>query len=258
MIRLAVALVLLLAFARAARAETEDPLWTEAKRLKDIAAESYRRGEYETALDYLRQAVRLFPSPNLQFDLGLALTKLDRDPEAADAFELYLARGKDIPAALRTAAQAQLQRIGQKLARLELTCSVEQAEVLVDGKPRGTTPLAGPLRVEAGARTVRVAKAGYTPSIQEVSLAAGEERRITVELERQPAEPPVEKPAPPKLAPLTQIAAPPPAPPPPLYRRGWFWGVVLGAAALVGGALALGLTLGRPAMVRTLPDIVPQ
>jgi tetratricopeptide (TPR) repeat protein len=249
------AVSLLLLVAAAARAQAEDPLWTEAKRLKDIAAESYRRGEYETALEYLEQAKRLYPSANLEYDLGLALTKLDRDAEAADAFELYLARAKDVPEPVRAAAVAQLGRIDARLGRLTVECGVAGASLLVDGKPRGATPLASPLRVAPGAHTLRLQLGGFQPAVQELSLAAGESRKVTIALE--PLEPAAPGSAPSPSAQLTVRAAPTPAPRP-LYRRGWFWGVVIGAAALVGGAIALGLALAPSSSIRTLPDIVPQ
>jgi tetratricopeptide (TPR) repeat protein len=252
--RTGAALLLLLAVAAPARAE--DPLWTEAKRLKDIAAESYRRGEYETALDYLEQAKRLYPSANIEYDLGLALTKLDRDAEAADAFELYLARAKDVPEALRKSAAAQLDRIDAKLGRLTVECSVPGAAILVDGKARGATPLAAPLRLAPGAHTLRVARGGFQPSVQELSLDAGEARKVTVALEPvEPTAAPTVAPQP--SAPLAVRASPLP-PPRPLYRRGWFWGVLVSAAALVGGAIALGFLLAPSTQVRMLPDIVPQ
>src|SRR5262249_42527609 len=46
------------------------------------------------------------------------------------------------------------------------------ASVLVDGRPRGTTPLAAPLRVSAGTRVVRVVKEGYLPIEERVDVAA--------------------------------------------------------------------------------------
>ena len=49
--------------------------------------------------------------------------------------------------------------------------------------------------------------------------------------------------SPPTASPLlaTQAALPPKKP---LARRGWFWSVVVGGAAVVGGAVALGVVLG--------------
>lgn len=37
----------------------------------------------------------------------------------------------------------------------------------------------------------------------------------------------------------------PVAPKPPLYKRGWFWGVVVGGVVIVGTGITLGVVLGR-------------
>jgi tetratricopeptide (TPR) repeat protein len=45
----------------------------------------------------------------------------------------------------------------------------------------------------------------------------------------------------------TTVLVNPPLPPPsrkPLTKRGWFWGVVVGSAVVVGGAIAVGVILG--------------
>jgi tetratricopeptide (TPR) repeat protein len=56
----------------------------------------------------------------------------------------------------------------------------------------------------------------------------------------------------PPTAPALVVTQPEPPAKKPLARRGWFWGVVVGGVAVVGGAVALGVVLGTQ---KSGPDI---
>lgn len=76
-----------------------------------------------------------------------------------------------------------------------------------------------------------------------------EESRRAAETRPQPAAPPPVTAPPPSPAPSVVLVSSPAPPAPTPHRRsrvGWIVGGAVGAAVLVGGALALGLTLGRP------------
>src|SRR6185436_965370 len=66
------------------------------------------------------------------------------------------------------------------------TLDVRQAEpgatVVVDGRTRGTVPLAGPLRVSSGTRMVRVYKEGYSPFETRVDVAGGQNAVVVAKL----------------------------------------------------------------------------
>jgi len=65
---------------------------------------------------------------------------------------------------------------------------------------------------------------------------------------------PAPVPAPVPTLAASVVAKPAPSRPRvPLHRRGWLWGVVVGGAALVGGAIALGVTLGTARRDPTTP-----
>jgi hypothetical protein len=44
----------------------------------------------------------------------------------------------------------------------------------------------------------------------------------------------------------------------PVWKRGWFWGVMTGAAVVVAGGVTLGVVLGTAHDLRTLPDVTLQ
>ena len=65
---------------------------------------------------------------------------------------------------------------------LALAVSEPGAEIAVDGRPAGTSPLARPLRVAAGAHRIRIAKPGFAPHEEEVAIGAQEDRRLEIVL----------------------------------------------------------------------------
>ena len=74
-------------------------------------------------------------------------------------------------------------------AHLTLTVSVPGAEVLVDGKPVGTTPLPASIAVTPGAATIEVRRSGYRAASRSVTLDEGATGALTVSLEEDPATP---------------------------------------------------------------------
>jgi tetratricopeptide (TPR) repeat protein len=52
--------------------------------------------------------------------------------------------------------------------------------------------------------------------------------------------------APPPSTTAATLTAAPPEKPRPIYKKGWFWGVVVGAAAIVATGVALGVVYGTP------------
>lgn len=69
----------------------------------------------------------------------------------------------------------------ERRARLRIVAP-EDAEVSIDRRLVGRTPMAGPLEVFAGRRVLWIAKAGYEPVRVVVNVARGEERTIPVRL----------------------------------------------------------------------------
>jgi len=188
----------------------------QAEARVDEADRLYDAGDYQAALDRLRQAQRLYPSPRLQFNFGLTFRSMGRDADAFDAFERFLAETRTDDAALAARRVEAARHVGELRGRVglvDLVCDLDGVDVLVDGLLRGRAP--GPHRV-----AVRGADAA-SEFADRIEVAAGERVRVQAHLS----------------------AAREPAPPPaPLYRRWWFW-TAAGAAALAVTASAI--VLGR-------------
>lgn len=223
----------------------------------------FDRGEAGDALRKFEQAYVIFPSPKIWFDVGVAQRALDRPVEALLAFQRFLDQAPQAPAASRGEAQQAVAALMSSLGRLAIVCAVSGVEVSIDGKPAGTTPLAGPIWATPGPHQIAARREGMAPDVQDVAVAAGSEGTVTLAL-RTPAPPAVVMVRPPLVAPvvaqapavaavvsLSPALAGPTAPTPPasggersLARRWWFWTAVgaVVAAGVVGVVLS---TRGR-------------
>src|SRR5262249_35004540 len=137
--------------------------------------------------DAFREAYQLVPSPNLNFNMGVALDQLGRYAEAVSAFEEFLDATPDVITDARVTeaclfAKARLAALEPKVARLELAASPVDAVVIVDELPVTLSRKQG-LPVMAGEHTIRVQREAYTPAVQRLSIANGEHRRIDVKLQ---------------------------------------------------------------------------
>ena len=90
------------------------------KHAAELAAESqshYKRGEFEISAALLRQAYALYPEPNLQYNLGRSLESMGDTKGAVEAYENYLANGKNIED--RGAIERRVATLKQQLADKE-------------------------------------------------------------------------------------------------------------------------------------------
>lgn len=69
-----------------------------------------------------------------------------------------------------------------EIAEVTLFISERGANVLVDGKKVGRSPLAEPLRLAAGSHEVSVMKPGFAPAKKTIELKAGAKERIKIDL----------------------------------------------------------------------------
>ena len=82
----------------------------------------------------------------------------------------------------RATLDVKLDPVEGRLAMLSVSSTVPDAEILIDGKPAGKTPLAGPLAVVPGKRVVDVRRAGYRSVRRVVDLAGGASAKVDAPL----------------------------------------------------------------------------
>jgi hypothetical protein len=200
----------------------------QAQTLLDEGTAAYGRGDYAAALDKFTAAYKIFPSPKLWFNIGQANRDLGRPVEAVEAFDRFLRDATDAPAETMTEARRSAAELKTKLGRIDVRCPTDGAEITVDGKQIGSTPLGEMAWTTPGRHQVTVQRAGFSPAIEDVAVLAG--KAVAVEFVLRPID---------LRAPNSGAGGPlvgGPTEPKPIYRRPWFWvatGAVIGAGVAV-------------------------
>lgn len=235
--RLISVVVLAIAGGHAAPAGAQsDDARSRAKALTAEGRRLYEQGDYEGALRKFSDAFDVFPAAKIQFNLGQAYRGLARDVEAIAAFEEFLARERDADPGARDEASRYVAELRKKVASVDLTCDVEGATVLVDGRRVGTTPIAGPILVAAGPHQIVVQKEGsQAPYVGAIAPERGGTVHLWAQLGGAPGAPrPVPVPA---ERTLVEPGGPPAHEPSrPVHTRWWFWTAI--GVAVVGASVA--------------------
>jgi hypothetical protein len=175
----ALATVALLAGALAARADDV----ADAKARLRKGAELYRASRWREAIAEFEAAYRLKPHGAIHFNVAQCRERLAEWPGALRAWHDYL---REVPDAKdRAAVRASIGRIEQRLAAagvqaLLVYTDPPGAEVRLDGKARGATPLH--LVLSPGTYALSLSLEGYAPVAEDVALAAASSRAVEVVL----------------------------------------------------------------------------
>lgn len=227
---LVVAAVMLAGAAAAQKAAEPERPWARgvSPDRQKRALELFRDGNaalkeslFVKAAQIYRQALDLWDHPAIHYNLGLALVNLDQPVETYEHLEAALKYGA---APLDSDKFEQAQRykalIEKQVARADVRCDLDGAEVRFDGKPIFTAPGRWQGLVRAGPHTVVATREGYLPFEQSATLVGGDAKIFDVALLRAED--------------LTE------------YRRLWPawipWAVVAGGAVVTGASVGLHLS----------------
>ena len=167
----------------------------EIDELMDRAAGALEAEDYDTALAAFREAYDRTSRPVLLYNIGMCYRAMRDQPNALEAFRQYVEAGRETEPAERIAQVEELIRgmevpAEEPRAMLAVETSEPGARIYVDGEVAGQAPLAEPLQVRAGARTVEARLEGFLTARQQVVLTAGQTTTISLELRaREDAQP---------------------------------------------------------------------
>jgi tetratricopeptide (TPR) repeat protein len=152
----------------------------------------------EAAAEF-EKAYELAPDYRVLYNIGKVRSALGRFAEAADAFQGYLDRGgPDIPEERRKEVRDTLAADLAHVATVAVRVSPDGAEVRLDGKLVGVSPLPAPLRVTEGKHTVEALLPSRPVQLREIDVPGASALDVALDF-------PV----------AASLAAPPPAPPAP-------------------------------------------
>jgi len=146
----------------------------EEQRLADAAA--------EFQLAYASE-----PAWQLLYNLGSVYAALGDAVAAVDSFERYLSSADaTVTRERREQVTSELARQRSRVGTLVVRAEPSGAEVRIDAKPAGSTPLGQPLRLGAGSHTIDLSRLGFRSARRDVEIVAGRQSELVVVLEPEP------------------------------------------------------------------------
>ncbi|UQA57894.1 PEGA domain-containing protein [Polyangium aurulentum] len=170
----------------------------EAAKKYDEGVKHLKAEQWEKARESLAAAYQLKATPDTALGLAKAEMQLGKPRDAAEHVSFYLREAKDAKPQDRQAAEKLFTDAKTKVGTLNVTADMAAAEVLVDGKAVGKTPLTGPVFIEPGKHTLEARKEGVEPVKQPVEVIAGGEGSVNLVLTPPPK--PLPPPPPPAVA----------------------------------------------------------
>jgi hypothetical protein len=222
--RVALVILFVSATGATARAYADTRAASEAKARADRAMD---RGRYSEALVSYRRAFDEEPSAALLYNMGRAQEKLGHYAEALRSLQAFDASASAEVKARVPGLGSIMTRLWSRVASVMVQSSVHGATVFVRGEPRGVTPLARAIPLDAGPTLVEVRAAGYAPYTRHVVLTEGKFMSMDAVLIRSRAS-------------LTTTTGASAGSAEPVTSKWWFWtGVGLAVATGAGITVAL-------------------
>jgi hypothetical protein len=146
---------------------------------KGLAASNDQR--FADAASEFEKAYALWPDYRVLYNIGKVRATLGQSVEASAAFEAYLEKGgAEIPAERRQEVRDALAAQQAHVATVAVTVSDAGADVRLDGKLVGVSPLTGPLRVVEGKHTIEALLPGRLPQLRELDLPGASALEVTL------------------------------------------------------------------------------
>jgi hypothetical protein len=221
------------------------PATSRADELFAQATAAFEAGRPYEAETKFEEAWALKQSYDIAANLGFVKARLTKHREAVERFAWAIEHLPPEAASMRPALEEELQKERAEVAALRIRVNVEGAEVAVNGRAVGSSPVASEVFVDPGAVTVTARRDGYEPATEHGLVTKGSSQDVTVVL---------------KVVGAAKSTPVKPAPPPPKTKpRSILPGLVLagaGGAALVTGIALLVNGGAKGASARALHDAI--
>ncbi len=167
--------------------EAEDEALAEARLHFEQGLRLVRRENWAAALAEFEESLRLYPTAVALFNRGLCLRYLNRYPESIEAFTSYLETyAGEIDDDRRAEVERMVQEMRSLLNRVTINVNVDGATITVDSREVGQSPLGAPVLLTSGHHDLEVRLEGYRTVHRTVSVVAGRDMTLAIELTAPP------------------------------------------------------------------------
>jgi hypothetical protein len=127
--------------------------------------------DYAGALTHYQASMQLAPTAHAQLGAADALYSLARTVDAFDAYtEAQRTYGSKLAGADKATVTSRLKELTTKTGALSVHVEDAGADVTLDGKSIGTSPIAAIVRVSVGSHELRVTKTGFLPFVGQADM----------------------------------------------------------------------------------------
>jgi hypothetical protein len=156
----------------------------EAKESFEKGIELYKANDYQGALAEFLAAYKAKPHHAVLYNIAQCYQMIDAGADALHYYSLYLEEGADyISDSRRKLVEKEIEKLKGQLTPLTLDVEPDGAQVLIDGKAIGTSPVKVQY-LDPGGHTFIVRKQGYGTHEGEFVAKRGEPLDIDVVLEK--------------------------------------------------------------------------
>ncbi len=154
-----------------------------AKKYFERGVVQFKAGDNEGALENFLASYKARPHAKVKFNIGICLYKLGRYAEAGNAVEEFLAKeSAEFQKAMVDSVLEFLQEVRRKAGIVQVEVDEEGAEVWIDGKSLGMSPLASGIYVDPGDHELDIRARDGRKWSGKVKVGAGETRVVNVTL----------------------------------------------------------------------------
>jgi hypothetical protein len=157
-----------------------------AEKVKAEGDSSMQQLRYVEALEAYNRAFALYPDPRLLYNRGNACMALGRYPEALEQFEAFRDAAPQELKAKVPGLNDLIENVRTRVSTLEIVTRTRGARVVLGEQIIGTTPLAHPIKVNAGTVALELDAEGYEAYQQQVLLPGGGTLRLEPNLVPRP------------------------------------------------------------------------
>lgn len=136
---------------------------------------------FEKAIVEFKEAYRLYPFDKILYNIALSYDHMHAYAEAMSYYMMYMATADKIPAKTKKAITKRLAELGNFVGLLEVSSSEPDAEIVIDGKVVGQTPVFS-ITIEVGEHEVVVRKKGFVPYYERVTVVSGSTTSVVATL----------------------------------------------------------------------------